>query len=361
MNRRKKSVAERCHGVQRIVSGGQTGVDRAGLDVAIALGIEHGGWCPRGRRAEDGVIAAKYQLRETESTDYAVRTKKNVEDSDGTLILYRERLMRGTLLTHQIAKRLGKPVLRVRIDRPVSIDRIVRWFNDNSIHVLNVAGPRASSQDGIEQQVYDLLKRVFSATPVLPDVSPPRSRPSHRVKNDSMNDSPMSQTVWQGNHIHIKRQGTWEFVSRNTQRPAVGIVAIHDDGRVVLVEQFRPPVGESLIELPAGLAGDIVGAEDEALLLAAQRELQEETGYTAEHWQPLISGYSSPGLTDESICLFLARGLSKTSAGGGVAGESIQLHEIPIDEVFDWLAERHQAVDIKLLAGLFAAKRAMQS
>ena len=176
-----------------------------------------------------------------------------------------------------------------------------------------------------------------------------------------MSDRTESNVAWQGKHVHIKRNGKWEFVSRNTQRPAVGIVAIHDDGRVVLVEQFRPPVGASLIELPAGLAGDVVGAEDEALLIAAQRELQEETGYTADHWQQLVSGYSSPGLTDESICLFLARGLSKTSDGGGVEGESIHLHEIPIDEVIPWLAARNQAVDIKLLAGLFAAQQAMKS
>jgi len=176
-----------------------------------------------------------------------------------------------------------------------------------------------------------------------------------------MIDQPASSVVWQGTHVHIKRKGKWEFVSRNTQRPAVGIVAMHDDGRVILVEQFRPPVGESLVELPAGLAGDVVGAENEALLIAAQRELQEETGYTAAHWQQLITGYSSPGLTDESVCLFLARGLSKTSDGGGVEGESIQLHEIPIDEVIPWLVKRNQAVDIKLLAGLFAAQQAMKS
>jgi len=175
-----------------------------------------------------------------------------------------------------------------------------------------------------------------------------------------MHDYSESSIAWQGKHVHIKQCGKWEFVSRNTQRPAVGIVAIHDDGRVVLVEQYRPPVGASLIELPAGLAGDVVGAEDEALLLAAQRELEEETGYTAAHWQTLVSGYSSPGLTDESICLFMARGLSKTGVGGGVEGESIQLHEIPIDDVLRWLAERHQAVDIKLLAGLFAAQQAMK-
>lgn len=175
-----------------------------------------------------------------------------------------------------------------------------------------------------------------------------------------MSEQSDSNIAWNGKYIHIKRHGKWEFVSRNTQRPAVGIVAIHDDGRVVLVEQFRPPVGESLVELPAGLAGDVAGAEDEALLIAAQRELQEETGYTATRWQQLVTGYSSPGLTDESVCLFLARGLSKTSDGGGVEGESIQLHEIPINEVIPWLARRNQAVDIKLLAGLFAAEQAMK-
>ena len=167
--------------------------------------------------------------------------------------------------------------------------------------------------------------------------------------------------VWQGKHIHVRDQEGWEFVSRNTCRPAVGIVAVHEDGRVVLVEQFRPPVGASLVELPAGLAGDIAGSEDEALLLAAQRELEEETGYTASRWQLLMSGYSSPGLTDESITLYLATGLMKTGIGGGIEGEAIHLHEIPIDEVLPWLAKREIAVDIKLLAGLFAAQRALKS
>lgn len=169
MNIGKKDAIEQRHGVKRIVSGGQTGVDRAALDAAIALGLEHGGWCPRGRRAEDGPIAAKYQLIETDSIDYAVRTEKNVIDSDGTLLLYRERLQRGTLLTHQLAKRHGKPILRVRLDRPVAIDRVVGWFSENSIRVLNVAGPRASSQADIEQQAFEILKKIFSASPALPE------------------------------------------------------------------------------------------------------------------------------------------------------------------------------------------------
>lgn len=170
-----------------------------------------------------------------------------------------------------------------------------------------------------------------------------------------MNSSP--ETIWRGKHVHVAKRGHWEYVSRNTARPAVGIVAVHDDGRVVLVEQFRPPICQSLIELPAGLSGDIAGAEDEDLLIAAQRELEEETGYTASNWKLLVAGYSSPGITDEAITLFLARGLTKTSGGGGVEGESINLHEIPIDNVLSWLNKRQQGVDIKLLAGLFAAQQ----
>ncbi len=162
-------VTARRHGVTRIISGGQTGVDRGALDAAIVLGIAHGGWCPKGRRAEDGPIADKYQLTETDSIDYTIRTEKNVADSDGTLILYREQLQRGTLLTHKIAKQIGKPLLRVRLDRPVSIDRVVRWLAEHSIHVLNVAGPRASSYPTIEQQTFDLIKKIFSATPPFSD------------------------------------------------------------------------------------------------------------------------------------------------------------------------------------------------
>lgn len=178
------------------------------------------------------------------------------------------------------------------------------------------------------------------------------------MNQDSKTDC---EIAWQGKFIHVCRRGRWEYVVRNTARPAVGIVAMHNDGRVVLVEQFRPPLGKSLIELPAGLAGDIQGEEDELLVVAAQRELLEETGYSAKHWQSLCSGFSSPGLTDESVHLFLARDLSKTSAGGGTEHESIQIHEIAMDQILDWLAARGQSVDIKLLAGLFAAQQALRS
>lgn len=149
-------------GVQRIVSGGQTGVDRAALDAAISLNIEHGGWCPRGRLAEDGVIPSRYQLRETEATEYGVRTEQNVVDSDGTLLLYKERLQRGTLLTYRMAQKHARPALRVRLDRPLDVPAIQRWLVDNKIRTVNIAGPRASSCPGIEQETLRLLTRVFT-------------------------------------------------------------------------------------------------------------------------------------------------------------------------------------------------------
>ena len=151
-------------------------------------------------------------------------------------------------------------------------------------------------------------------------------------------------------------RGNWEFATRNTKRPSVGIVAITDAGKVVLVEQYRPPVSRPVVELPAGLAGDILGAEDEALLEAAKRELLEETGYAAANWTELGSGYTSPGLTDESIVLFLAQGLTKQGAGGGDGSEQITLYEIALDDVAGWLRDNKLSLDLKLLAGLHAAQ-----
>ena len=156
------------HGVQKIVSGGQTGVDRGALEAAIALGLQHGGWCPQGRLAEDGPIASKYQLQELDSSDYAVRTERNVLDSDGTLILYRQRLQGGTALTNRLAKQHHKPLMRVRIDRPLALLDIVDWLRDHQIQVLNVAGPRGSSHPGLQQQACDVLKKIFATPQELP-------------------------------------------------------------------------------------------------------------------------------------------------------------------------------------------------
>ncbi|HZN35939.1 MAG TPA: NUDIX hydrolase, partial [Pirellulaceae bacterium] len=132
-----------------------------------------------------------------------------------------------------------------------------------------------------------------------------------------MSEQDHPRPLWAGRHVSVLARGKWEFVTRNTRRPAVGIVAITGERRIVLVEQFRPPVNARVIELPAGLAGDQAGAEQEPLLAAAQRELLEETGYRAARWTELAGGYSSPGLTDELVVLFLAEGLTKVAPGGG--------------------------------------------
>lgn len=164
-------------------------------------------------------------------------------------------------------------------------------------------------------------------------------------------------TRWQGKFISVKQQGKWEYVTRNGPQSAIAVVAITDEGKVLLVEQYRLPVGESTVELPAGLAGDVEGSEDEPLVEAAKRELLEETGYTAREWTELCAGYPTPGLADERIVIFLARGLEKVADGGGDAHEEITLHEIPVDDVLPWIRQHYAHVDFKLLAGLYAAQR----
>ncbi|MEM8677834.1 MAG: NUDIX hydrolase [Planctomycetota bacterium] len=161
------------------------------------------------------------------------------------------------------------------------------------------------------------------------------------------------QLLYDSRHLRLVARGRWEFVERKTGRPAVGIVAITPAQEVVLVEQHRPPVDQPVIELPAGLAGDIAGSEDEALLTAAQRELLEETGYQAGRWTSLGFGYSSPGLTSESIQLYLAEELERVAPGGGDETEQITVHLVPLDQVIPWLSGR--GADLKLMAGLFLA------
>jgi len=149
--------------LRRLISGGQTGVDRAALDWAINHRVEHGGWCPRGRRAEDGQIPMRYQLVETESPGYAERTKRNVRESDATLILNIGALEGGTLLTQRIAAGAGKPFLVVHLDAPdraAELRRILEWLGSAAFLVLNVAGPRESSRPGIYSMTYATLRQL---------------------------------------------------------------------------------------------------------------------------------------------------------------------------------------------------------
>jgi len=149
----------------KIVSGGQTGVDRAALDVALEVGLACGGWCPKGRRAEDGTLATRYPLMETPSCDYAQRTEWNVRDSDGTLVLKRGALTGGTAQTVEVAVRLGKPHLVLDLAKPPRVATVHAWVREHRITTLNVAGPRESTSPGIYAQASQFLRAVF-ASPV---------------------------------------------------------------------------------------------------------------------------------------------------------------------------------------------------
>ena len=146
--------------LERIVSGGQTGADRAALDWAIEHGISHGGWCPRGRRAEDGLIARHYLLRETPSHDYQQRTRWNVRDSDATLIFSRApNLNGGSAYTARCAERLRRPWQHVHPGAD-AIAAIESFLGEHRVRTLNVAGPRVSTDPAIYDYVFSVLQRL---------------------------------------------------------------------------------------------------------------------------------------------------------------------------------------------------------
>lgn len=164
---------------------------------------------------------------------------------------------------------------------------------------------------------------------------------------DSMNEP--EEIVWQGRFITTKRRGTWEYVSRSRGIGAAVILAVHE-GAVVLVEQFRVPLGRNCLELPAGLIGDETSGE--APELAAARELEEETGFRAGRLENLGEFYSSPGMVSECFHLMRAHDLERVHEGGGVEGEGIIVHVVPLDALEGFLeAKRAEGcgVDVKLL------------
>ena len=135
--------------VEMLVSGGQTGVDRAALDVALALGIPCGGWCPRGRRAEDAPLSQRYPLNETPSGDYPQRTEWNVRDSDATLLLTPHPPDGGTALTQELAEGMGRPLLAVDPHDLARVGEVREWLGERRVRTLNVAGPRESRAPGV--------------------------------------------------------------------------------------------------------------------------------------------------------------------------------------------------------------------
>ena len=149
---------------ERIVSGGQTGVDRAALDAAQLLNIACGGWCPRGRRAEDGVIPERYPLRETPEEACAQRTEWNVRDSDGTLIICPGKPAGGAAFTIETARHMGRPLLIMDPGLGSDTKDFSGWLDGQSIRILNVAGPRESQSPGIYRLALELLLGLFKDT-----------------------------------------------------------------------------------------------------------------------------------------------------------------------------------------------------
>lgn len=159
--------------------------------------------------------------------------------------------------------------------------------------------------------------------------------------------------------LHLLDLNGWYFARRPNVQGVVAVLAVTEDEELLVVEQFRAPVGKRVLELPAGLAGDIEGREQEPLEEAARRELMEETGYACRSVRYLLQGPSSAGLTDEMVVLFEAEGLTRKGLGGGDASEDILLHHVPVATVDPWLRSRTEQgclVDYKVYAGLYALR-----
>jgi ADP-ribose pyrophosphatase len=169
-------------------------------------------------------------------------------------------------------------------------------------------------------------------------------------------EAPLDETLFSGRFLRMVRRDGWEFAQRVRASGVVGIIAVTPEGGLLLVEQPRTPLGGRVLELPAGLAGDLADAPDEAMVEAARRELMEETGYEAGSWVHVCGGPVTAGLTDEQIDLFLARDLVHTGPGGGDGTENITLHEAPLRDIHAWLAARATEglhLDTKVFVALF--------
>ena len=160
------------------------------------------------------------------------------------------------------------------------------------------------------------------------------------------------EVMWQGRFVTAKRQGNWEYVARSRGISAAVILPIDDapDGRhVILVEQYRVPLGRMCLELPAGLVGDETAGE--AATVAAARELEEETGYRAAHWTDVGEFFSSPGMVSESFTLLVARDLTCVGPGGGVGSENISVHRVALAGLADFVAAKRAAgcgIDVRI-------------
>ena len=168
--------------IEKIISGGQTGVDQAALDVAIELNIPHGGWIPKGRKTEDGILPDKYQLKEMSTASYPKRSEQNILDSNGTLIISHGKLTGGSALTRRLAKKHKKPWLHIdlsKISAFIASGEIINWLYGYKIEVLNVAGPRASKDPAIYDATVSLLKGTLSSNFMEDEMLDPEETSHH--------------------------------------------------------------------------------------------------------------------------------------------------------------------------------------
>ena len=164
------------------------------------------------------------------------------------------------------------------------------------------------------------------------------------------------ETLYQGRWLSLRKRGRWEYAERNNPGGAVIILAVTPQDCIVFVEQYRVPILQRTIEMPAGLVGDIAGQDDESALLAARRELEEETGYRCGRMEFVHEGPSSSGMSTEMIAFARAWDLVKVGPGGGDESEDIIVHEVPRTEAGAWLfarAAQGYSIDPKLFAGLW--------
>ena len=170
-----------------------------------------------------------------------------------------------------------------------------------------------------------------------------------------MQDSQPIKVLAEGKYFRMLDKAGWEYITPNCFHGVVLIIPVTDDGKLVLIEQYRPPVDAVVVELPAGLVGDEPDAKEETFIEAADRELIEETGYKASSLEVITTGAPSPGSNSVILHFIKATGLTKVSAGGGVSSEEIEIFEVPMDQIKQFLDQRiakGHIVDLKVYTGL---------
>ena len=173
--------------------------------------------------------------------------------------------------------------------------------------------------------------------------------------------TPKPEVLHRGHFVELVKDGRWEYVRRVNTRGAVFVLAITAQRELVLVEQFRVPMQARTLELPAGIFGDAESPADETPEACALRELEEEAGYRGTQARVLLSGPVAPGLTNEMLHLVEATGLTRVHDGGGVGGEDITVHVVPLAGIREWLAQKAAGgllVEPRIYAALYFAERA---